>query len=202
VQALAAVPALRFTPGQQFEYSNSNYTLLAEIVHSVSGTALPQLLRERIFQPLDLNMLLNPDRPIPGKATSYRNDDGTGPQATDHHWVDVGAGDILTTAGELVRWADNYRTGNLGGRRLLQAQLANPVNASGGAWAHNLGRDFTYGAGIALATDGTLVHTGHSEGFATAFEVRPDRRTAIAVTCNSPDTGSTVLAAELRKIWT
>lgn len=75
----------------------------------------------------------------------------------------------------------------------LQAQLANPVNTPYADWAHGLGRDFTYAAGVALATDGTLVHTSSTEGFKTAFEIRPDRRTAIAVTCNSTDTGSTTM---------
>jgi CubicO group peptidase (beta-lactamase class C family) len=67
VREVAAVPVLRFAPGQRFEYSGSNYVLLAEIVRGVSGTALPPFLRERIFGPLGLDMVLDPDGMIAGK---------------------------------------------------------------------------------------------------------------------------------------
>lgn len=62
----------------------------------------------------------------------------------------------------------------------------------------------TYAAGIELAGDATLEHGGGWEGFRTAFQVSPDRRTAIAVTCNAGHLANTsaVLATQLRKIWT
>jgi CubicO group peptidase (beta-lactamase class C family) len=146
-------------------------------------------------------MVLNPDGDIAGKAMSYK-DVGDGPQIVDYHWEPLGEGGIQTTASELVRWGDNYRTGTVGGRRLLQAQVASPVRTESIAWAYGLGDDFTYAAGIALAADGTLAHTGHWEGLATAFEVRPDRRTVMAVTCNVPHLYPNVLTAKLREIWT
>jgi len=39
-------------PGATFEYSNSNYVLLAEVAAAASGTSLPDLLRRRVFDPL------------------------------------------------------------------------------------------------------------------------------------------------------
>lgn len=43
-QALAAAPELQFKPGTRFDYSNSNYLLLGEIVHRASGQPLPEFL--------------------------------------------------------------------------------------------------------------------------------------------------------------
>jgi CubicO group peptidase (beta-lactamase class C family) len=203
LRVIATVPTLRFEPGKQFDFSNSNYILLAEIVARVSGTPLPQFLRERIFQPLGLTMELNPDGNIAGKAMSYRDSgDGTGMRPADFHWDAAGPGGIQATAGDLVRWGDNYRTGTVGGRRLLEAQVARPVRTRSIDWAYGLGAGFTYAAGIALGSDGTLVHPGQWEGFSTAFEVRPDRRTAIAVTCNVSRHPPNLLTAKLREIWT
>ena len=54
LQALVAVPKLEFQPGSQFDYSNSNYLLLGEIVRRVAREPLPQFLTEQIFQPLGL----------------------------------------------------------------------------------------------------------------------------------------------------
>jgi len=55
VKFLAGQKQLRFLPGQKWEYSNSNYMLLAQIVGKVSGVPFPQFVRENIFQPLGMN---------------------------------------------------------------------------------------------------------------------------------------------------
>jgi CubicO group peptidase (beta-lactamase class C family) len=45
---------LRFTPGTQWEYSNSNYYLLGTALESVSHMAYPQLLQKLILTPIHL----------------------------------------------------------------------------------------------------------------------------------------------------
>jgi CubicO group peptidase (beta-lactamase class C family) len=167
----------------------------------VTGTALPRVLQERIFGPLDLDMVLDPVGDIPGKAISYV-EDARGPQVTDWPWEQIGDGSIQTTPSELVRWADNYRTGKVGGEKLLDAQLSGAVKENIGYQGLGLGSEFDYGAGIEIARDGTVLHTGSWEGFQSVLEVSPDRHTALAVTCNSPTGAPLVLTADLRKIWT
>ena len=44
-----------FPPGEGFHYSDVNYFLLGLIIEQVSGTSLPQQIRERILEPLDMN---------------------------------------------------------------------------------------------------------------------------------------------------
>ena len=46
--------SLNFEPGENFNYSNSNYLLLAEIVERVSGKSFAQFTAENIFEPLEL----------------------------------------------------------------------------------------------------------------------------------------------------
>jgi CubicO group peptidase (beta-lactamase class C family) len=60
VQAIATTTDLQFAPGSQFRYSGSDYLLLAEIVHVVTGTPLPQILEQRVFEPLELDMTMDP----------------------------------------------------------------------------------------------------------------------------------------------
>jgi hypothetical protein len=118
----------------------------------------------------------------------------------DSKWEQLGDGAIQTTAIELVKWADNYRTGKIGGHEFLRAQLEGSVKEPTGR----------YGAGIMIKPDGSLSHPGGWGGFLTEFEISRDRRTAIAVICNVIDTRfinnqsaapSNIIPAQLRKIW-
>jgi CubicO group peptidase (beta-lactamase class C family) len=135
---------------------------------------------------------------IPNKAISY-DDRG---RVVVYPWEHIGAGGIQTTPRELVRWADNYRTGTVGGRPLLDAQLANPVpDTTGDTHELGLGTYFGYAAGIVITGNGTLVHGGGWAGFHTSFEVSPDRHTAVAVACNTTSANLAAIKVALRKIW-
>jgi len=45
---------LEFSPGEKYEYSNSNYNLLAYIIKKISGLNYGTFLYENIFKPLDM----------------------------------------------------------------------------------------------------------------------------------------------------
>jgi CubicO group peptidase (beta-lactamase class C family) len=167
------------TPGQDFEYSNSNYVLLAEVVRAASGQPLPDFLRERVFEPLDLDMVVDtsartPTVTDPQAARLYAQSSGW--EQTGAYGEQIGDGGIQTTPSELVRWADNYRTGRVGGQQLLDAQIKDAVET----------RDHVarYGAGIFVTSDGWLFHGGVETGARSAFTVSADRRIAVAVACN------------------
>ena len=192
IRALADAAELDFEPGSSDAYSNSNYLLLAEIVESVAGRPLPRVLADRVFAPLGLDMVMDDGRAaVPGKAVSYRRT-GSGQFAVlDHPWPAPGPGGVHASPSELVRWADNYRTGRLGGAELLAAQLADP------APMHTM--EGRYAAGIIVERDGALGHDGRSEGFFTEFRISADRHTAVAVACNAHLPRS--MADTLLDIW-
>ncbi len=192
VRRLAEVQSLTFPPGTKFEYSNSNYLLLAEIVAKVSGVPLPQFLSTEVFQPLGLAMVMDPVGKIPLKAISYEPK-LSGFSIADSSWEQVGDGGIQTTPSQLVRWADNYRTGRVGGEQLLAAQLADSVE-TGVPGAR-------YGAGIKLLDDGSLDHYGAWAGFHSGMRISKDRQTSLAVSCNADDATRDELMKRLWQIW-
>jgi CubicO group peptidase (beta-lactamase class C family) len=198
MEAVAAVAEPRFEPGSAFRYSSTDYLLLAEIVHVVTGTPLPQVLAERVFEPLDLEMTMDPVASFPGKAVSYRRTVG-GFEPVDWAWEQVGDGGIQTTPSELVRWADNYRTGRLGGSALRYAQLAGAARTSLSV-SERLEIE-RYGAGFFIGIDGGLSDLGQWEGYTTALEITPDRRVAAAVACNNDWLVPSATATILTVIW-
>lgn len=46
---------LNFSPGEEFEYSNTNYDLLGLIIQAVSGQSYETYIEEKIFAPLDMD---------------------------------------------------------------------------------------------------------------------------------------------------
>jgi CubicO group peptidase (beta-lactamase class C family) len=119
---ISAVKKLRFQPGTKWEYSNSNYLLLGMVIERVSGQSLGAFLRERIFDPLQLRMVAEAGQEIPGRARAY-SQPGSEFEEVDGHIYFLGPGGIWSTPADLVRWADNYRTGNVGGPALLMRVL-------------------------------------------------------------------------------
>lgn len=193
LKVLAQVRELEFAPGSGWEYSNSNYVLLGQVVESVSGEALSGFLTTEVFTPLNLDMVLDPARPVPTLAVSYTKEDGEY-VAAPSGWEQTGDGSIQTTPSQLVRWADNYRTGAVGGPALLAAQVDGAVETGSDTGER-------YGAGIFVGTDGALEHDGSWAGFGTYFAVSADRSRSVAVSCNTDGQDPTAIAGEIAEIW-
>ena len=97
---------LDFAPGSRYEYSNTNYALLAEIVHRVSGMSFSRYCANVIFTPLHM------------RATSVREGAGTiYPRLASSYWPAatgyvevrdgssvVGDGDVITTPTDFAAW--------------------------------------------------------------------------------------------------
>ena len=176
----------KLSPGTGFEYSNSNYVLLAEVVGRVSGTPLPQFLADHIFTPLGLKMVVTPAIQAPDVALSY--DDNL--QLQQPAWTAYGYSGIVTTPSELARWGDQYRAGDI-----IQSDFA--VGAvDDGESDHQ-----KYGAGIYIQPTGGLNHAGRIGGYVTSFAVSHDRETVIVVMCNGHTSPRWPLADALWKIW-
>ena len=200
--ALVADNKLSFDPGTEFEYNNSNYFLMSLIVQRVTGATLDIFLRDRVFVPLGLSMVMDPVGAIAQKAESYTGSRGAWTNAVSR-WEQLGDGGIQTTPTELVKWASEYWSPQLVGGAIAPRRLENAVADTGAEYA-------IYGAGItqisAVGKPVRLSHEGAWAGFVTVFDVIPSTKTAVAASCNSstetgPDFSDKVLDS-LGEIWT
>ncbi|WP_395374252.1 serine hydrolase domain-containing protein [Marinicella sp. W31] len=76
IEASLSVKELQFKPGSQWQYSNINYMLLTEIVATVYKKPFSQVVKEKIFNPLNMHhSLVNDDITtiIPNRANGYTN---------------------------------------------------------------------------------------------------------------------------------
>lgn len=188
IRAIAAEPELTGAAG--FDYSNSNYVLLAEVVHRVSGDPLPTFLEERIFAPAQLDMVLDPI--AQGGLVADSHDDKN--RHWRSGWAFLGAVGIFTTPTELARWGDQYRVGEI----VQDDSSAGAVNSTeeGEVDAGRL-----YGAGMYIEADGSLVHLGRIGGYISKFAISPDRESVVSVMCNGVAANRYGVFDALWKIW-
>ena len=201
--ALGDVVDLRFAPGTSWEYSNSNYFLLSQVVQAVTGDDLPMFLTTEVFAPLGLDMVMDPMAAIDGKAVSYKRVAGQW-QIADGHWEPtIGAGSIQTTPSQLVEWAAQYWEPTIGASTINAERFDTAVDT------HQGGVFDAYGAGMYETDMGSdigrvILHNGAWAGFGTSFYVAPAHRVALAVSCNSPTAGGRLgrtLERDLLTAW-
>ncbi len=123
VRRIGARPPL-FAPGTQGRYSNAGYSVLARVIEIASGMSYDDFLRRNIFQPLGMTATgsVPDDTVVPGRVRGFI----PGPRPAGvipTPWSDIGfmigSGSIMSTTGDLYRWARAVHTEHLYRRTAL-----------------------------------------------------------------------------------
>jgi CubicO group peptidase (beta-lactamase class C family) len=180
-------------PGTQgeYDYSNTNYALLADIVAEVTAREFTAWMETNVFAPLDLEARIGP--PVPSDPMGYEGDlNAEFTEVEALPWVLSGAGFVTITLSDLVRWGDQLREPSLVSAETLADALSNGAPLDDGS---------TYGPGLVLWPDGTLQHDGTGAGLYTVFAVSPDRHTTGAISCNQNGIDMAGMADDLAETW-
>jgi CubicO group peptidase (beta-lactamase class C family) len=174
---------LNFSPGQAWEYSNSNYHLLGMIIRKVSGQWYGDFLADRIFKPLDMSQtsVVRDNEPVPGMATGYAIDNGTVQQANSLPPAILGyaGGGIRSTVLDLAKWDAALYTEKLVKRATLE-QIWSPARLSNGT-------THAYGFGWELGeVNGHRVvwHGGNWTGYSAQIDRFVNDRLTVIVLAN------------------
>ena len=180
VHRLATFP-LKFIPGTQYDYSNSNYLLLGMIAAMVSGEPLRAFLQQRIFGPVGMTQTNQgfPAPPISDIALGYA-DYGIGPQRTyqpNLAWL-AGPGGLTSTVGDLDKWDRAVMHPGI----FTQASLTQMFSPS--PFPQSYG---TYADGWFISTLGGhsyIWHDGDITGYQTMNAIFPNDGTEIVILTN------------------
>ena len=139
---------LEFESDTEFEYSNSNYFLLARIVEIVSEKSYNDFVRERIFEPLGM------------KHTTFIDDvdlfnqphfaEPTVTPQTVYVGVTMGLGDMISNADDIDLWLTSLRTNELLTEESMEMMTTDYTD----------GDDENYGFGIRTYYGQGLFHSG------------------------------------------
>ncbi len=186
LETLRPQKTLNFAPGSHYLYSNSGFTLLAEVVRRVSGQSLPEFAKEQIFQPLGMEHTFIRQGfwdTVPGIAVSY-TDDGTGHFVPSPlNFATWGATSMNTTARDLLRLLAHYDAPVICTPETV-ARMTTPPTLTDGTVSG-------YAGGLFCGTykgHRYLQHSGSDAAFRAQVYSFPDDALRIALVTNTANT--------------
>jgi len=169
-------------PGRYFEYSNTNYVLLAGIVEKVSGIPFSTFLHKNIFEPLQMNntWLANEKDPAAfiNRTTSYNG--FWEREETDYFDGVVGDKGIYSTVLDLYKWYDGLINNRILKSETLQSAWTPRSKEKRGM------RNYGYGFRMICFNDSDKVvyHNGWWNSYNSLFYINPMQKFVIIVLGN------------------
>ena len=174
---------LDFDPGTQWQYSNTNFVIAAQIVEKITGESFFKFLHENILDPLGLSSAIDFDKgnmtsSDPGGYMRY----GLGPLRPAPEegpgWM-AGAGELAMTSHDLAKWDISMIDQSLLSKDSYKKLETDVLLKSGVATGYGLGVEVGMMNGHRL-----ISHSGEVSGFTAENMVFPDDSVAVAVLTN------------------
>lgn len=179
-------PVTFFTPDNGFNYCNTNYVILAELVERLSGMSFPDFLANRIFQPLDMTDAYvyvkgqpdSLDRRVMGYKPSRKGYYCASQDYIDGVWGDK---NLCASLSDLTKFD----------RAHWEGSLLSPENLQEALQPGSPRRHYNYGFGWRLhvqPTETTPYHFGWWRGFRTCYLHDPATGLSMIILSNVDDT--------------
>ena len=174
-----------FAPGTSWGFSDTNFLMLGRILQKIGGKPVPRLLKKKVFGPLGLDETsMRGDTVTPAPVMhAFSSERGVYEDVTGWslNWI-RGAGNVISTLGDLGKWAQALGTGSLLSPKLHALQVGD----------ENVGLgintpDFHYAMGSGV-TNGWIYNNPHIMGYKGLVSYLPDKDIAIVIaTTDGPE---------------
>jgi CubicO group peptidase (beta-lactamase class C family) len=135
---------LQAPPNTEFNYNNSAFIMLAEIVERKTDTLFPLWMKHNVFNPLGMTnsyVRQDPSQIIPKASQGYSTGENGFVESGDLSAA-YGAGGIYTTPEDLAKWLSNFNEPVVGSKALIQKMVTPRVLKNGDTL------DYGFGIGI------------------------------------------------------
>ena len=189
---------LNFPPGSKHMYSNTGYTLLAQVVKRASGQSFREFTTSRIFQPLGMrNTHFRDDHAEIVKNMAY----GYVPakdtfRISITNFDTVGATSLLTTIEDLALWDENFYNPRVGGPEMIRQMLERGKLSDGEQLDYAFGLVIGKHRGLA-----TVDHAGGDAGYRSDMIRFPDQHFTAVCLCNRADSNPSELTLQVAEIY-
>ncbi|HYF54268.1 MAG TPA: serine hydrolase domain-containing protein, partial [Salinarimonas sp.] len=179
---------LEFVPGERYEYSNSNYNLLAHIIEQTSGQSYGDFIASQIIRPLGLKHTghhASMSDIVDGLANGYAPEGNLGLQRASYlDWsVKTGNGSLYSTAADLLHFA----------RAVHGPTFLTPASRSALFTRHSANAGYGW---FLSEADGKPIHhlNGRSPGWAAQLDYYPTEDVTVVVLSNLYSSVTTPIA--------
>lgn len=172
---------LNFEPGSEYSYSNTEYNILAELVHRVTGQTFREWTDINIFEPLGMKNTHFRDgftEVFTNQAYSYEKR-LTGYYVINNGLEAVGSSSLFTSINDLAKWVINLDNPVVGGKSVIDRMFQPGML--------NNGEKISYGFGLVIDQFNgmkIITHSGGWAGFNTFLAYIPELHFSIVVLYN------------------
>ena len=180
-------PACYALPNKKFEYCNTNYALLVNIIEKVSGKNFEQYMNDELFKPLGMKhtWISNPD------TNKLHKNKTTGHKANKKHYDDdyldgiQGDKNVFTTIDDLFLFDQALYSGKLVSQKALDEAY------TGASREHAGKRNYGYGWRMIEEKNGDKIiyHNGWWHGYNNVFYRRIKDKTTVIILSNKITSG-------------
>lgn len=200
LQLITRQKALNFAPGSEWLYSNTGFFLLSIIVKRVSGKTLREFAAENIFSPLGMTHTqyrYDHTALIANRAMAYDPKEiQDGYKLDVSYFEQTGDGAVHTSVEDLLKWDENFYSGQVGGQDFL-AELEEPGKLNGG-------EVLDYAKGLFIGNYRglrTVSHGGAWGGYRAELLRFPEQHFSVACLCNRGDANPSRRAHQVADIY-
>lgn len=136
-------PELQNVPGSEFNYNNTGFALMTEVINRVTDTPFADWMKKNVFEPLEMHHTIvrtSPYQIVKNRSAGYApGKDGWYREVTDLGGA-AGAGGIHSTMGDLAKWIKNLIEPTVGTASMIEQMTT--------AFELNDGSSSGYGLGL------------------------------------------------------
>ena len=199
IKKLKKQKALNFSPGEKYQYSNSGYILMAEIVNRTSGMTIRQYADKHIFQPLGMkHTFFNDDHKqiTKNRVISYLVQEDGSYKRFLQHFDALGDGNLTTTVNDLYLWDQNFYTQMVGGKELQKIMLSRGILNNGDTLSYAFGQVREAYKGLE-----SISHSGSMLGYRTEYVRFPKQQFSVVILANRSDANASQKAFQVSDIF-
>ena len=200
--AIQHIDSVYFQPGSRYQYSNTAFCLLSQIIERLSGETYPAYIVNHIFTPLGMNRsgVIQPDFRISDRALGYEcvNDTFKISDAKESLFFStMGDGGVYTSIDDYLKWIF----------AIQQKKVLNPLlvqEAQSPQFLIDTARKISYGYGWFVAGSGNeklVYHTGSNGGFRTIVFTKPSENYSVVIFSNRTGVDLEDLIRVINKIY-
>lgn len=198
LQYIVRQPTLNYSPGDEYLYSNSNYTLITHIVERVSGQSLAEFTTEKIFKPLGMTQTLwrtDYRSVVERRAIGYSPTREGGYRMNMPFENTYGHAALLTTTLDLNRWNESWHAAKAD-PRLLALRIAKGILTTG--------ETIDYAGGVRIGEHNgqqVVFHSGATAGYRAWLSYFPEAELSVVFLSSDTDATTTATGEGLAAVF-